>query len=152
MSGPDVVARPSPIAGLGLFALRAFTARERIVPYVGPVSARPPCAAEGKVFGLEISPGRWLDGGGPENPARHANHSCAPSAEMIWDEADGQAWLTSVRTLPPGTEITFDYGFSLAESLGHPCRCGAPGCVGRIVAAPLRGALRRHLRFSRPRD
>ncbi|MFM8549655.1 MAG: SET domain-containing protein [Verrucomicrobiota bacterium] len=152
MNGPDVVARPSPIAGLGLFALRAFVAGERIAAYVGPVSARPPSDSGGGVFALEISPGRWLDGGGPDNPARLANHSCAPTAELIWDEASGQAWLTASRPLAPGEEITFDYGFSLAESLRHPCRCGAPDCVGRIIAAPRRAALRRHMRFSRPRD
>ncbi|MEY4378433.1 MAG: hypothetical protein RLZ85_314 [Verrucomicrobiota bacterium] len=154
MSELGVVSRPSPIAGLGLFATRAFVAGERIAPYSGRTSAEPPSAAtsDGKVYALEITPGRWLDGSSEENPSRHANHACHPNAEMVWDEGEATAWLTALKPIAPGDEITFDYGFSLAESLFHPCACGAADCVGRIIATPLRPALRRHLRFSRPRD
>jgi SET domain-containing protein len=154
MSGTEVAARPSRIAGLGLFALRAFASGERLARYTGTFTSQPPApsADDGRVYGLEISPGRWLDGSSPENLGRHANHSCAPNAELTWAESPEQAWLTATQTICAGDEITFDYGFSLADSLAQPCRCGHPECVGRIIAAPLRGALRRHLRFSRPRD
>lgn len=154
MSSSDVVPRPSPIAGLGLFAVRAFAPGERLAPYSGPTTTVPPSAdaSDGKIFALEIAPGRWLDGSGEDNPSRHANHACDPNAELIWQEAEGIAWLTALRPIAAGEEITFDYGFSLAESLFHPCACGAAECVGRIIATPLRPALRRHLRFSRPRD
>lgn len=147
-----VEARPSPIAGLGLFALRAFTAGERLAPYLGTLSSVTPPAAAGKIYALEIGPGRWLDGSAADNPARHANHACHPNAELVWTEAEATAWLVATRPLQAGEEITFDYGFSLAESLFQRCTCGAPDCLGRIIAAPLRPALRRHLRFSRPRD
>jgi SET domain-containing protein len=153
MNPDGLASRPSPIAGDGLFAKRAFAAGERLAPYSGRMTTTPPrAAADGKVFALEIAPGRWLDGCSQDNPARLANHACHPNAELIWDEAAGAAWLTALRPVATGEEITFDYGFSLAESLFHPCACGAPDCVGRIIAAPLRPALRRHLRFSRPRD
>lgn len=153
MNGTDVETRPSAIAGQGLFALRAFAAGERIAPYRGPLTSTPPArATTGEVFALEVAPGRWLDGSGDDNPARWANHSCEPNAELIWHGDLGEAWLTGLRALRAGEEITFDYGFSLAESLFHPCACRTPGCVGRIIAEPLRPALRRHLRFSRPRD
>ena len=154
MSAPDVVSRPSPIAGLGLFAARDFAPGERLAPYSGPTTSEPPSTAGcgGKVYALEIAPGRWLDGSSADNPSRHANHSCHPNAELIWDEPATAAWLTARKPISAGEEITFDYGFSLAESLFHPCACGAADCVGRIIATPLRPALRRHLRFSRPRD
>jgi SET domain-containing protein len=154
MSAPDVESRPSPIAGQGLFAARAFAADERIAPYSGRTVTQPPerTGHDGKVYALEIAPGLWLDGSAADNPARHANHACRPNAELIWHAAEGVAWLTALRPVAAGEEITFDYGFSLAESLFHPCACGAPDCAGRIIAAPLRPALRRHLRFSRPRD
>ena len=104
----------------------------------------------------EVAAGLWLDGSVADNPARWANHSCEPNAELIWHGSVEGAWLTSLRPLLAGEEITFDYGFSLAESLFHPCACGTAACIGRIIAAPLRPALRRHLRrhlrFSRPRD
>jgi len=154
MISAGVESRPSPIAGLGLFAVRAFAAGERIVPYAGRRTTCPPSPRRPgePTYLLEIEPGQWLDGDDPANPGRHANHACHPNAELIYDRATATAWLTALTPVHGGDEITFDYGFSLAESLFHPCRCGAPDCVGRIVAAPLRGALRRHLRFSRPRD
>ncbi len=154
MSTKDVESRPSPIAGLGLFAKREFAPSERIAPYSGPTTSEPPSEAfsGGKVYALEITPGRWLDGASADNPARHANHACHPNAELIWHEEETMAWLTALRPIAAAEEITFDYGFSLAESLFHPCACRSADCVGRIIAAPLRPALRRHLRFSRPRD
>jgi len=154
MNADGVESRPSPIAGFGLFAARAFAAGERIAPYVGATTDQPPAVtgADGRVYALEIAPGLWLDGSSADNPARHANHACHPNAELIWHAAEGAAWLTALRPIRDDEEITFDYGFSLAESLFHPCACGAPDCVGRIIAGPLRPALRRHLRFSRPRD
>lgn len=154
MSAAGTESKPSPISGLGLFATRAFEAGERIAPYVGDRLSTPPAVSSPgqATYLVEISPGLWLDGSAPTNPARHANHACLPNAELILDAAAGHPWLVALRPLAAGDEITFDYGFSLAESLFHPCKCGASECVGRIIAAPLRAALRRHLRFSRRRD
>jgi len=154
MSAAGTESKPSPISGLGLFATRAFEAGERLAPYIGdrldtPPEVRTPGQA---TYLVEISPGRWLDGSAPTNPARHANHACLPNSELILDTAAGHPWLVALHPIAAGEEITFDYGFSLAESLFHPCKCGAADCVGRIIAAPLRAALRRHLRFSRRRD
>ncbi|MFN5655516.1 MAG: SET domain-containing protein [Verrucomicrobiota bacterium] len=153
MNETDVETRPSAIAGRGLFARRDFVAGERLAPYRGPTTKTPPGRPEsGEVFALEVAAGLWLDGSGPDNPARWANHSCEPNADLIWHGAAEGAWLTSLRPLLAGEEITFDYGFSLAESLFNPCSCRTPGCIGRIIASPLSPGLRRHLRFSRPRD
>jgi uncharacterized protein len=106
---------------------------------------RHPGAPSGQgVFALELEPGLWIDGSGPHNPARHANHSCEPSAEAIRE--GNRIALVATKRLLPGDEVTFDYGFGLADALGHPCRCGSPACAGRIVAAPLRPLLRRQFR------
>ena len=154
MNAPGTESKPSPISGQGLFATHAFAGGERLAPYLGtPLTAPPSVSAPGEpTYLVEIRPGLWLDGASADNPARHANHSCAPNAELVHDDASGHPWLVALRPIEAGEEITFDYGFSLAESLFHPCRCGAEACVGRIIAAPLRPALRRHLRFSRRRD
>lgn len=154
MSRRDLATRPSAIAGLGLFARRPFGAGETIARYTGRSSGTPPAPAPGTtaVYALELRPGLWLDGSAADNPARHANHSCDPNAELVWPGLGAGARLVARRPIPPDEEITFDYGFSLADSLGHPCACGQADCAGRIVAAPLRPALRRHVRFSRPRD
>jgi hypothetical protein len=68
------------------------------------------------------------------------------------NEAETFANLCATSHILPGDEITFDYGFSLSESLFNPCSCGKMTCPGKIIAEPLRPALRRHLRFLRRRD
>ena len=84
-----------------------------------------------------------LDGGVEGNPARWINHSCAPNCEAIQDE--DRIWITSCRDIAPGEELTFDYGYDLADYRENPCRCAAPECVGYIVAAALVPDLRRQL-------
>lgn len=153
MIGAGLESKPSPIAGTGLFATQVFHPEEKILPYLGnPLQELPYSPPSQPTFILEIKPGLWLDGQTEENLARFANHSCHPNTELVFDEVLNQAWLIARQTIHAGEEITFDYGFSLAESLFHPCLCGQADCVGKIIASPLRPALLRHLRFSRPRD
>ena len=154
MSNGDVVTRPSSISGQGLFATRAFSPGEIIAPYLGKVlTARPVKSPESSAtYILEIKPGLWIDGADIQNPARSANHSCEPNAELVMSETGTFANLRATSQIIPGDEISFDYGFSLSESLFNPCTCGKMSCPGKIIAEPLRPALRRHLRFLRRRD
>jgi len=140
---------PSSIHGTGLLARARHARGDTLCHFTGPIVDRPPASDDaGRVFALELGPGQWIDGSGPANLARHANHSCDPSAEAVL--AGDQVALVALRDLAAGDEITFDYGFGLAEALENPCRCGAAGCAGRIVASPLRPLLRRQLRRRRP--
>jgi SET domain-containing protein len=150
----DFAIRPSAIQGQGLFALHNFNRGERLLPYVGSISTIRPAqaSASSPIYVLEIRPGLWLDGSGHDNISRHANHSCAPNADLVFMDETTDAWLVARENIAADAEITFDYGFNLAESLFQPCRCGQPDCIGYIIAAPRRASLRRHLRFSRPRD
>ncbi len=152
MTSLGAAPRPSPIAGMGLFALQDFLPQERIAPYLGPLTETPPPATAHRAYCLQINEGLWLDGSSAENPSRWANHSCAPNADLVYFADEKQAWLIAQKPIKQGSEITFDYGFTLAESLFHPCHCQEPSCIGRIIATPLRPALLRHLRFSRARD
>lgn len=147
----DLVARSSPIHGTGLFTCRHFVAGEYLTQYQGPIVDQPPGPdASGLIHAMELSPGRWIDGSGDSNIARFANHSCNPNAEAV--ATGGGVELRAKRDLAANEEVTFDYGYGLADALAHPCKCGAPGCPGRIVAEPLRSAIRRHLRPSQSRD
>lgn len=152
MSSWDVVTRPSSISGQGLFATRTFSPGEIIAPYLGKIlTSRPVKSSEStSTYILEIKPGLWIDGTDSQNPARTANHSCEANAELVMNET--LANLCALSHILPGDEITFDYGFSLSESLFNPCSCGKMSCAGKIIAEPLRPALRRHLRFLRRRD
>jgi SET domain-containing protein len=154
MSNWDVATRLSAISGQGLFAIRTFSPGEIIAPYLGKIlTSRPVKSSESSAtYILEVKPGLWIDGSDSQNPARAANHSCEPNAELVMNETETFANLRASSQILAGDEITFDYGFSLSESLFNPCTCGKMSCPGKIIAEPLRPALRRHLRFLRRRD
>jgi hypothetical protein len=73
-----------------------------------------------------------LDGNVPWNPARFINHSCAPNCEAEKD--DDRIWVIATRDIRAGEEITFNYGYDLVDYKDSPCLCGAPNCVGYMVA------------------
>ena len=148
---PSVSVNKSPIHGAGLFAARAVTAGEILCEYRGEritkeasrrrSEAGPPGAP---VYRVAFDDDIDLDGDLPDNPAKFANHGCDANAELV--RIGDKLVLRALRDLRADEEILFDYGFGLAESLGHPCRCGTPGCVGRIVASPLRLLLKKQMR------
>lgn len=129
-----VHAGPSPIEGRGLFARVPIPAGTDIVEYDGP---RLPAdegrrrAAEGNAYVFRLNRREYIDGSVAWNLGRFANHSCAPNAASA--SANGRIWIRARRDIGRGEEITYNYGFSFRDD-PTPCRCGAPGCVGRIVA------------------
>ncbi len=73
-----------------------------------------------------------LDGNVEWNPARLLNHSCVPNCEA---DCDGKSiWIVALRDLAAGEELTFNYGYELADYRDSPCLCGTTTCVGYIVA------------------
>jgi hypothetical protein len=127
--------RPSPIHGLGGFANRPLARGTRVVEYIGEKITKAEslrrCEA-GNCFIFALDDEFDLDGNLEENPARRLNHSCAPNCEA--ECSGGRIWITARRDIAAGEEITFNYGYTLEEYREHPCRCGAPDCVGYILA------------------
>jgi SET domain-containing protein len=129
---------PSPIHGHGGFATRFLPKGARIIEYAGEritkaESSRRCQEQNWFIFGLDEE--YDLDGNVEWNPARFLNHSCAPNGEAVCE--DGRVWIVALRDIPPGKEITFNYGYDLVDYQEHPCRCGAPECAGYIVAEDL---------------
>lgn len=127
--------RPSTINGAGLFTCASVAAGTRVVEYFGEKipkseSARR-CAMDNTfIFGLDDD---WdLDGSLEANDARFINHSCEPNCET--ECIEGRVWVVALRHIAAGEEFTYNYGYDLADYHGHPCHCGAPSCVGYIVA------------------
>jgi hypothetical protein len=62
------------------------------------------------------------------------NHSCDPNSGF-----KGQVFLVAMRDIIAGEEITFDYGMTVAESVGSDmifamdCSCGSPRCRKKIT-------------------
>lgn len=68
---------------------------------------------------------------------RFVNHSCDPNCVTEKWNAGGEprVAIVSLRDIPKGEEITFDYG---AHSVGldsAPCLCGSSKCRGKLAAA-----------------
>ncbi len=135
---------PSPIHGLGGFARRDIAKHTRVIEYVGEKidkaeSLRRCEATNEYIFGLDDH--YDLDGNVPWNPARFINHSCRPNCDAELDT--GRIWLVASRDIKVGEELTFNYGFDLEDYRQYPCHCGAPDCVGYIVAEAFFAHLRK---------
>jgi hypothetical protein len=69
-----------------------------------------------------------IDAFGVEDSA--VRPECPNGAEL----KDGHVWIVANRDIKAGEELTFNYGFDLEDYRKYPCHCGAPACVGFIVA------------------
>ncbi|PTX94507.1 SET domain-containing protein-lysine N-methyltransferase [Opitutus sp. ER46] len=150
----------SAIHGRGVRAAREIPAGTRIIEYTGERITKAEArrreearlrraerGGDGSVYIFNLNQRYDLDGRTRRNPARLINHSCAPNCES--QTVRGHIWIVARRDIPAGEELTFDYGFPLAEWSLHPCRCGTPRCPGYIVSGWQRWRLRRLLRASR---
>jgi uncharacterized protein len=141
----SVVIRPSLIHGLGGFAQTDLAKGARVIAYRGeriPAAESIERCRQGNACIFRLDENWHLDGNLPENAARFLNHSCCANCEATL--IDGQVWLVAVRDIAAGEEITFDYGYDLEDFWSHPCHCGAPQCVGYILAEELRSAVPPH--------
>ena len=137
--------RGSEIHGRGVYATCLIPSETRIIEYVGErvdkkVSERRGISQHAKsvetgdaaVYIFTLSKNFDIDGNVPWNSARLINHSCSPNCEA-WIEGR-RIFIHSLRAIPAGEELTFDYGFDVDCYEDHPCRCGTPECVGHIVS------------------
>lgn len=127
--------RVSGIHGMGGYARQRIPEGTEVIEYVGERISKAEslrrCEMNNPfIFGIDET--HDLDGNVEWNLARFLNHSCEPNCEAIEDE--GRIWIVARRDIGPGEELTFNYGYSLDDFREHPCRCGAPGCVGFMVA------------------
>jgi SET domain-containing protein len=125
----------STIHGTGGFARAAIPAGARLIEYVGrkidKAESLRQCELDNPYI-FFITEEYDLDGNVDWNPARLLNHSCSANAEA--QEFDERIWIVALRDIAAGEEITFNYNYDLQDYREHPCRCGAPNCVGYIVA------------------
>jgi len=128
-----VEARDSAIEGRGAFAAEAIPPRHKIGELRGePISvaqARQRARGKERIMIIEVSERRAVDASGSEDVLRFANHSCRPNAVLRIRQ--GRVEFFSMRAIGAGEEITIHYGTS--HHAGRlACRCGAPGCAGRL--------------------
>jgi SET domain-containing protein len=158
---PWVVIRGSVIHGRGIFAQTSIPKGTRILEYVGDrisksegfrrssrqIELNRRNGTHGAVYIFEVSPRIDIDGNVSWNPARLINHSCDPNCETVIER--GRVWIESIRSIRPGEELAYDYGYDLDYWQDHPCRCGSTQCCGYIVRSNLRWRLKKKLQAIR---
>jgi uncharacterized protein len=132
---PTLEFRSSAIHGTGVFTQVVIQKEARVIEYVGQKITKGEslnrCETNNQyIFALDEN--HDLDGNVGWNPAKFINHSCSPNCEA--ELMEGRIWIVAMREIRAGEEITFNYGYDLEDYKEHPCRCGAPNCVGYIVA------------------
>lgn len=129
----DVQVRPSPIDGLGVFAAEPIVSRLKIGEIRGESisvqQARIRATRSQRIMIVELSPRRAIDFSKSDDPMRYTNHSCRPNARLSIRQ--GRVEFYAIQPIAIDEEITVDYGSTHHEGQ-MACRCGAPGCVGRL--------------------
>lgn len=72
------------------------------------------------------------------NNARFINHSCDPNCETQKWTVNGETrvGIFSIKEIPAGTELTFDYQLDSLGNEKKKCLCRAPNCSGYLGERP----------------
>ena len=132
---PRLEARPSPIAGRGLFACQHIRAGEPVARWGGIIYTRAEILsgkADPRTIAI-LDEDLYLADPASSRPAEDysINHSCDSN---LWME--DAITLAARRDILPGEEATADYALWLydADWVLDPCWCGSHLCRGRIAA------------------
>ena len=125
--------RASAIDGNGAFAAEAIPPRLKIGEIRGEslsvAQARTRATRSERIMIVEISARKAIDFSRSADPMRYTNHSCQPNARLCIRQ--GRVEFYALRPIRRGEEITVNYGPTHHEGR-LACRCGAPGCAGRL--------------------
>lgn len=111
-------------AGLGLFAGETIPKGECVIEYVGRTVSKEESETSKSKYLFEISKAKTIDGKPRINKAGYINHACKPNCEA--EIAKGRIFISAIKTIAPGEELTYDYGKEYCLEHCVPCRCSAP--------------------------
>jgi SET domain-containing protein len=125
--------KASRIDGQGAFAAERIPARRKIGEIRGESisvrEARRRAQGQARIMIVEVTERRAIDASQSSDPLRFTNHSCQPNSVLRIRQ--GRVEFYAMRDVAPGEELTVNYGETHHEGRLR-CRCGAPGCVGRL--------------------
>ena len=144
---PPIEVRGSAIQGHGVYATRMIPKNTWIIQYEG--ERIPHAEADERydddamdrhhTFLFTVNDMWCIDAANYGNDARFINHSCEPNCEAVLTEDETEIWICALRTIRPGEELTYDYGYEVdVESPDearkkYPCHCGSAQCRGTIL-------------------
>jgi len=129
-----LIIRSSDIHAAGCYTTTAVRKGSRVAEYTGPRLPKEEADAAN-----EDSPITYLFGLGDGSvvidghcTAMFINHSCDPNCETR--EVKGRVWITAIRNIAPGEEITYDYCLYDGGDDEALCNCGARKCRGTMYS------------------
>lgn len=129
-----LIIRSSAIHAAGCYATTRIVRGRKVAEYTGPRLTKDEAD---EIY--ESSPVTYLFGLGDGSVvidghcmAMFINHSCDPNCET--DEQDGRIWITAIRNIAPGEEITYDYCLYDGGGEEQKCNCGAESCRGTMYS------------------
>tara|TARA_Y100000816_G_scaffold266326_1_gene226799 strand:- start:753 stop:1250 length:498 start_codon:yes stop_codon:yes gene_type:complete len=152
--------KKSKVHGSGVFATKNIPKGKKIIEYIGEKIAKSEgdrrselrikkylnSDKTGSVYIFELNKKYDIDGSPLYNKARYINHSCEPNCEV--DIIDNQIWISSIKKIKSGEELTYDYGYTFDRDdyKDHPCRCASKNCIGYIISSDDWGKFLKHLK------
>jgi len=124
--------------GHGLYATQDIKEGTRIIDYVGKIITKKQTEDSVKfdnskpIYLFSLNNRYDLDGDVSWNTARLINHSCSNNCD--YDGKGLKLWVTTIKDIKKGEELTCDYGFSYdSDYKQFPCKCSSINCAGFIV-------------------
>ncbi len=139
--------------GRGLYATKDIKEGTRIIDYVGKIITKKQTEESEKfdnakpIYLFNLNNKYDLDGDVSWNIARLINHSCSNNCDY---EGKGlKLWVTAIKDIKKGDELTCDYGFSFdSDYKQFPCECRSLNCAGYIVREGSRWRINKKFRKS----
>ena len=141
--------RKSKIHSNGIFAKKNIKKNTRIIEYVGEKVTKAEgdrrssirikkftnSKQSGAVYIFELDKKYDIDGFVNRNKAKFINHSCSPNCEV--DIINGKIWISSIKNIKKGEELSYDYGYAFDpdDFRDHVCKCGSKNCIGFIISS-----------------
>ena len=141
--------KKSKVHGKGIYASQNIKKGEKIIEYIGEKISRKEgdrrseirikkyldSKKMGSVYIFQLNNRQDIDGSPLYNKARYINHSCNPNCEVEIEK--GRIWISSIRGIKKGEELSYDYGYSFDKNdyKDHPCKCGSKYCIGYIISS-----------------
>lgn len=124
----QLYAKDVPIKGRGVFPGVLIPANRIVLKFEGPIYTKETCPDFSEAIQVGLDAWMWSSGGLDDL----VNHSCNPNTGLL--SRGGNTYLLSLRDIPAGEELSFDYSTSMVdEPWSMECGCGEATCRGVIA-------------------
>jgi uncharacterized protein len=139
--------------GRGLYATKDIKEGTIIINYVGKIITKKQTEESEKfdnakpIYLFNLNNRYDMDGDVSWNTARLINHSCSNNCD--YDGKGLKLWVTAIKDIKKGEELTSDYGFGYDKDYKQfPCKCNSVNCVGYIVREASRWRINKKFKMS----